>query len=178
MRALTTNDLPAVSFIKPLGPDNEHPGYASLQQGQQHVADLVAAVQNSPYWADTAIIITYDEHGGRWDHVAPPVIDKWGPGSRVPAIIISPFAKKGYVDHTQYETVSILKFIETRWGLAPLSTRDAAANDLTNAFDFGTAPGMPTTGQGDSATLLLLLGLAGLGCVLLPAGVMLRRRNA
>jgi phospholipase C len=178
LRALTTNELPAVSFVKPLGPDNEHPGYAALQQGQQHVADLVAAVQNSPYWADTAIIITYDEHGGRWDHVAPPVIDKWGPGSRVPAIIISPFAKKGYVDHTQYETVSILKFIETRWGLAPLSTRDAAANDLTNAFDFGTAPGMPTTGQGDSATLLLLLGLAGLGCVLLPAGVMMRRRNA
>jgi len=128
--------LPAVTFIKPLGPDNEHPGYATLLTGQQHVADLVSTIQNSGYWADTAIIITYDEHGGRWDHVAPPVIDKWGPGLRVPTILISPFAKKGFVDHTQYDTTSILKFIEARWGLQPLSTRDAAAGDLTTAFDF------------------------------------------
>jgi len=100
------------------------------------VADLVQAVQQSPAWADTAIIITYDENGGFWDHVAPPQGDRWGPGTRVPAIIISPYAKKGFVDHTQYDTTSILKFIETRWGLAPLSARDAAANDLINAFDF------------------------------------------
>ncbi len=145
MTALSSNSLPAVSFIKPLGPDNEHPGYTNLMQGQQHVADLVAAVQNSPYWADTAIVITYDEHGGRWDHVAPPVIDKWGPGSRVPAIIISPFAKKGYVDHTQYETVSILKFIETRWGLQALTDRDAKAADLTAAFDFNATPAAQAT---------------------------------
>jgi len=144
-QSLTTGNLPAVSFVKPLGPDNEHPGYASLLQGQQHVADLVSAVQNSPYAKDTAIIITYDEHGGRWDHVAPPTADRWGPGSRVPTIIVSPFAKRGYVDHTQYDTTSILKFIETRWGLAPLGTRDAAANDLTNAFDFSqvAAPTVP-----------------------------------
>jgi len=173
MRALSTNDLPAVSFIKPLGPDNEHPGYAALLQGQQHVADLVHAVQNSPYWADSAIIITYDEPGGRWDHVAPPVIDKWGPGSRVPAIIISPYAKRGFVDHTQYETVSILKFIETRWDLAPLNSRDAGANNLLNAFEFPTV-GMPTTGAGsDPALLLGLLALAGLA---LLGGVALRRR--
>jgi len=138
-QALQDGSLPAVSFIKPLGPDNEHPGYAALLQGQQHVADLVSAVQASPYWADTAIIVTYDENGGRWDHVAPPVVDRWGPGSRVPAIVISPFARKGFVDHTQYDTTAILKFIETRWDLAPLGTRDAAANDLTNAFDFSAA---------------------------------------
>jgi phospholipase C len=128
--------LPAVTFIKPLGPNNEHPGYATLLNGQQHAADLVAAIQNSPYWQDTAIIITYDEHGGRWDHVSPPVIDKWGPGIRVPAIVISPFARKGFVDHTQYETDSILKLIEERWNLQPLATRDANAGDLTTAFDF------------------------------------------
>jgi acid phosphatase len=128
--------LPAVSFVKPLGPDNEHPGYATLQNGQQHVADLVSAIQSSPVWDDTAIIIAYDEHGGRWDHVPPPVIDRWGPGLRVPAIIISPFARKGFVDHTQYETASILKLIETRWSLEPLSTRDAASGDLLTAFDF------------------------------------------
>ncbi|HEV7663479.1 MAG TPA: alkaline phosphatase family protein [Chloroflexota bacterium] len=128
--------LPAVTFIKPLGPDNEHPGYTNLTNGQLHVADLVSAIQNSPYWSDTAIIITYDEHGGRWDHVAPPVIDKWGPGLRVPTIVISPFARKAFVDHTQYDTTSILKLIETRWSLAPLGDRDARTGDLLTAFDF------------------------------------------
>jgi phospholipase C len=100
------------------------------------VVDLVSAIQNSLYWQDTAIIITYDEHGGRWDHVAPPVIDKWGPGVRVPAIVISPFARKAFLDHTQYETDSILKLIEERWSLAPLSDRDAHAGDMLTAFDF------------------------------------------
>jgi phospholipase C len=131
-----SGNLPAVTFVKPVGSNNEHPGYATLINGQQHVADLVSAIQNSPYWQDTAIIITYDEHGGRWDHVPPPVIDRWGPGSRVPAIIISPFAKKGFVDHTQYETTSILKFIEERWNLPALNDRDGNAGDLMTAFDF------------------------------------------
>ena len=125
-----------MSFIKPLGPDNEHPGYATLINGQQHVADLVSAVQSSQFWNDTAIIITYDEHGGRWDHVAPPVVDRWGPGSRVPTIVISPFAKKGFVDHTAYDTTAILKLIEARWSLQPLTDRDANAGDLLSAFDF------------------------------------------
>jgi phospholipase C len=131
-----SGNLPSVTFIKPLGPNNEHPGYATLLSGQQHAADLVTAIQNSPYWQDTAIIITYDEHGGRWDHVPPPVIDRWGPGSRVPAIVISPFAKKGFVDHTEYETDSILKLIEERWNLEPLATRDANAGDMSTSFDF------------------------------------------
>ncbi len=138
--ALQTGTLPSVSFVKPLGPDNEHPGYAALERGQQHVADIVNAVKNSPFWNDTAIIVTYDENGGRWDHVAPPAGDRWGPGSRVPALVISPYAKRHYVDHTQYETVSVLKLIETRWKLAPLGTRDAKANDLVNAFDFTQTP--------------------------------------
>jgi phospholipase C len=131
---VSNGTLPAVSFIKALGPDNEHPGYANELQGQQHVADIVNAVRGSQYWQDCAIIITYDENGGRWDHVPPPVIDQWGPGTRVPAIIISPFAKRHFVDSTQYETVSILKFIENRFGLPPLTQRDAKANDLSNAF--------------------------------------------
>lgn len=128
--------LPAVSFIKPLGPDNEHPGYASLLQGQQHVADLVAAVQQTPAWRNTAIIITYDENGGRWDHVAPTQLDRWGYGTRVPTIIVSPFVRAGYIDHNQYETVSILKLIEKQFALPPLSPRDAnpAVSDLTTAF--------------------------------------------
>ena len=129
--------LPQVSFIKPLGTNNEHPGYSSLLMGQQHVASLVSALQASPYWKNTVVIITYDENGGRWDHVAPPgPFDRWGPGTRVPTIVISPYAKHGFVDHTQYETTSILALIEKRFGLAPLSTRDAAANPFSNAFDF------------------------------------------
>ncbi len=132
---LKSNSLPAVVFVKALGTDNEHPSSSTPMRGQQHAADLVKAVQDSPYWKDTLIIYTYDENGGRWDHVAPPKGDRWGPGTRVPTIFISPFAKKGFVDHTQYETVSILKFIETRWNLAPLGTRDAAANNILNALD-------------------------------------------
>jgi phospholipase C len=128
--------LPAVSFIKPIGPDNEHPGYASLLQGQEHVAALVHMIMESPYWRDAAIIITYDENGGRWDHVPPPRGDRWGPGARVPTIVISPYAKRRYVDHTLYDTTSILRFIEARWALRPLGERDAAVNDLTAAFDF------------------------------------------
>ena len=126
--------LPSVVFVKPLGPDNEHPGYADMLRGERHVADLVRAVANSPAWPGTVIIVTYDEHGGRWDHVAPPVVDRWGPGIRVPAVIISPLAKRHYVDHTAYDTTSILKLIEMRYGLAPLGTRDAKINGLEGAF--------------------------------------------
>ncbi|MDB5069346.1 MAG: acid phosphatase [Candidatus Eremiobacteraeota bacterium] len=132
---LRNGALPAVSFIKPIGQNNEHPGYTSLVAGQQHVASLVQAVQSSAYWKNAAIIITYDENGGRWDHVAPPAIDRWGPGTRVPFIVISPWAKRGFVDHTQYETVSILALIEKVYGVPALGTRDAAANPFANAFD-------------------------------------------
>jgi len=132
--AAKAGTLPAVSFVKPIGANNEHPGYADLLTGEQHTLDLVNAVMSGPDWKNTAIVITYDENGGFWDHVAPPVVDSWGPGTRIPAIIISPWAKRGFVDHTRYDTTSILATIEHQWGLAPLSTRDAGARDLRNAF--------------------------------------------
>ena len=131
---LKTERLPTVVFIKALGPDNEHPGYAGLLQGQQHVADLVRAVKDSDYWDNTLIIVTYDEHGGRWDHVTPPVTGIWGDGTRVPGIIIGPLAKHHFVDHTQYDTLSILKTIEERFGLEPLSALDAQATSLKNSL--------------------------------------------
>jgi phospholipase C len=132
---LASEDLPAVSFIKPLGPDNEHPGYASLLAGQQHVADIVHAIQNNPAWKHTMIIVTYDENGGRWDHVSPPHANgTWGDGTRVPGIVISPYAKQGFVDHTQHDTLSILKTIETRFGLPSLNQFDAAASDLSSSL--------------------------------------------
>jgi acid phosphatase len=137
---LRERTLPAVSFIKPIGENNEHPGYAPVLRGQQHVAELVNAVRQSPYWNDTAIVITYDENGGRWDHVPPPKGDRWGPGSRVPFIFVSPWAKRHFIDHTQYESVSVLAFIERLYGLQPLTARDAAANPFSNAFDFTQPP--------------------------------------
>ncbi len=137
---VSNSTLPSVVFIKPLGDDNEHPGYASLLQGQQHVSNLVAAVQSNPaLWAHTAIIVTYDEHGGRWDHVAPPVRSIWGPGSRVPGIIISPLAKTNYIDHTQYETLSFLSTVEKRFGITPLTAADAGAATFAPAFNASLA---------------------------------------
>jgi len=136
-RDLARGQLPAVAFLKPIGQLNEHPGYANLLSGQQHVQRLVDAIMASSAWPRTAIFVTYDEYGGRWDHVVPPIIDRWGPGTRVPAVLISPYAKRRFVDHTPYDMTSILKFIETRWKLEPLSTRDAQVNDMTAAFDFG-----------------------------------------
>jgi len=128
--------LPAVSFVKPLGVVNEHPGYSEIVQSEHHVIELIDAVRNGPNWKDAVVIVTYDENGGFWDHVPPPKGDRWGPGTRVPAIIISPFARKGFVDHTIYDTTSILALIEHRFGLRPLSSRDAQAADLSAAFDF------------------------------------------
>ena len=135
--AAQAGNLPEVSFVKPLGIDNEHPGYSDVANGENHALELINDVLNGPNGKDVVIIVTYDENGGFWDHVAPPAIDpKWGPGTRVPAIIVSPFAKSSYVDHNQYETVSILSFIEKRWDLQPLSTRDKNADPLSNAFKF------------------------------------------
>jgi len=135
--AAKNGTLPSVSFVKPLGINNEHPGYSDVANGENHTVELINDVLNGPDGKDALIVVTYDENGGFWDHVAPPVIDKkWGPGTRVPALLVGPFVKKGYVDHTEYETVSILSLIENRWGLSPLSSRDRNANPLQNAFDF------------------------------------------
>ena len=123
-------------FIKALGPDNEHPGYAGLLQGQQHVADLVSAVKSSEYWENTLIIVTYDEHGGRWDHVSPPLANGiWGDGSRVPTLVLGPFAKQGYIDHKYHDTLSILKTIELIFHVPAVSRFDAKANSLQSSLN-------------------------------------------
>jgi phospholipase C len=132
---LSGGNLPSVSFIKQVGENNEHPGYTDLLQGQQATADIVHALQNSPDWAHTAIVITYDENGGRWDHVSAPDNNGiWGDGTRVPTIVISPYAKQGYVDHTEHDTLSILKTIEERYNLPSLNGLDANASDLSSNF--------------------------------------------
>lgn len=127
--------LPPVVFYKPPGILNEHPGYANVLAGDTHIAALVGALEQSPQWPHMLIIVTYDENGGFWDHVPPPKGDRWGPGTRVPAIIISPYAKRGFVDHTQYDTTSILQLITKRFQLEALPGVRKQMGDLTNALD-------------------------------------------
>jgi len=138
LEAIDRGTLPQVAFYKPEGTLNEHPGDADLLAGDRHIAEIIARIRGSALWASTAIIVTYDENGGYWDHVAPPKGDRWGPGTRIPAIIVSPWAKKGYVDSTPYDTTSILKFITRRFGLEPLPGVRSNMGNLTNAFDFST----------------------------------------
>ncbi|MBC3863511.1 acid phosphatase [Undibacterium jejuense] len=126
--------LPQVTFYKPQGELNEHPGYTDVMSGDEHIANLVKKLQASPQWKNMLIIVTYDENGGFWDHVAPPKADRWGPGNRIPAIIISPYAKRGYIDSTPYDTTSILKLITKRFKLAPLPGVRETAGDLTGAL--------------------------------------------
>ena len=133
--AIDSGNLPQVAFYKPTGVLNQHPGYADVVSGDIHIAELLERIRKSPQWSSTVIIVTYDENGGFWDHVPPPAGDRWGPGTRIPAIIISPFAKKGYVDKTPYDTTSIIKFLTQRFGLEPLPGVRTNAGDLTNALE-------------------------------------------
>lgn len=130
--------LPQVAFYKPAGQFNEHPGYTDVLSGDQHIAGILNKIKTSPVWKKTVVIVTYDENGGFWDHAAPPTGDRWGPGTRIPAIIVSPFAKRHFIDHNSYDTTSIIKFITARFGLEPLPGVRAQAGDLMNAFDFKT----------------------------------------
>jgi phospholipase C len=144
IRVVDGGKLPQVAFYKPSGTLNQHAGYTDVQSGDKHIADVIAHLEKSPQWAHMLVVVTYDENGGFWDHMPVPKADRWGPGSRIPAIIVSPMAKKGFVDHTPYDTASILRFLTKRFGLETLdgvAMRDkgAAANgngfgDLTNAL--------------------------------------------
>jgi acid phosphatase len=135
--AAKNGTLPQVSFVKPYGAENEHPGYASEPNGSDHLVDLLQAVTSGPQAKDTLVVVTYDEFGGQWDHVSPPVVDKWGPGTRIPALVLSAGMVKSGVDHTQYDTTSIMATIERSYDLAPVATRDAEVKDLTAAVRLG-----------------------------------------
>ncbi|MFO1337038.1 MAG: acid phosphatase [Burkholderiaceae bacterium] len=133
--AIDAGRLPAVSFYKPVGKLTQHPSYTDLAQGDAHVDELLQRLKRSPLWPRMAVIVTYDENGGYWDHLPPPQGDRWGPGTRIPALVISPFARKGYVDNTPYDTTSIIKLITRRFGLQPLPGVRPGAGDLSNAFE-------------------------------------------
>jgi acid phosphatase len=136
-------ELNAVSFVKPIGAENEHPGYTGENKGSDHLVDLLKAIEGSSCAKDTMLVVTYDEFGGSWDHVPPPgqggapgAHDQWGPGTRIPALIVSPHLRGDFVvDHTEHDTTSILATIEYRFGLTPLSDRDADVPDLSSVYD-------------------------------------------
>ena len=139
---LKNGTLPEVSYLVPDWNDSEHPP-AVIQRGMWYVTRLVNAVMKSKYWDNSAIFITWDDYGGFYDHVPPPQLDAFGLGPRVPALLISPYAKAGHIDRRTYEFSSILKFIETRWHLPQLTERDAEARDMMGAFDFEQTPLAP-----------------------------------
>ena len=143
---IARGDLPAVTFYKPQGNLNMHAGYSDVEAGDRHIANILNALQSGPQWQNMLVVVTFDENGGWWDHVAPPKGDRWGPGTRIPALIVSPHARKGYVDHTFYDTGSIARFLVRRFGLetlpglverdhATLAAGGPAPGDLTNALD-------------------------------------------
>jgi len=140
--------LPSVSWLIAGGVDSEHPPN-SMCEGENWTVQQVNAILQSPlYKNNTAIFITWDDFGGFYDHVDPPSVDEYGLGLRVPLIIISPYARKGaggsgMISHTQYEFSSVLKFIEEDFGVPPLTTRDANANDTTDSFNFIQVPRAP-----------------------------------
>lgn len=138
--ALRDGTLPAVAFVKPHWSENAHAQSSTVGAGDRFVGAMVRAVMASRYWSNAAIVITYDEGGGWFDHVRPPTVDRFGLGTRVPTLIVSPYARRGMVAHGQYDHASILKFIEWRWNLAPLTERDRRANAFLEAFDFSQSP--------------------------------------
>ena len=139
LAAIESGSLPPVTFYKPQGNLNMHAGYSDVNAGDRHLARVVDALQKSPQWAHMLVVITVDENGGWWDHVAPPKGDRWGPGTRIPTLIISPFARKGFVDHTIYDTGSILRFITRRFALQKLPGLLAREKAMLAAG--GLAPG-------------------------------------
>ncbi|MBA3349941.1 MAG: hypothetical protein H0T12_05240 [Actinobacteria bacterium] len=135
--------LAPVSWVVPGPGVNEHPGGPSVCVGENWTVSVVNQIMRSKYWEDTAIFLTWDDFGGFYDHVPPPHYDEMGLGPRAPLLIISPWAKEGYVDSTEYEFSSVLKFIESVHGLDCMTMRDCQASNMMNAFDFEqtTPPG-------------------------------------
>jgi phospholipase C len=134
-----SGNLPAVSWIVIGSGMSEHPP-ASPCTGENWTVRQLNAVMQGPDWNSTAVFLTWDDFGGFYDHVPPPMVDNFGFGPRVPLIIISPFARSGFISQTVYEFASLLKFAEQRFGLDPLTDRDALANDMLDSFDFSQAP--------------------------------------
>ncbi len=176
--------LPAVSYIVPSGTSERPP--SNIGSGQRFVRSLVDGLSASSMWSTSAFIWTYDTSGGWYDHVRPPQVDEAGYGFRVPALLVSPFAKRGDVDHTQLDSTSILRFIEDNWSLPPLAARDANSASLTTAFDFAAAPRpasfvpadrpAPAVARSNTSVVVLLYGVVVAAAVALIIVVARRKR--
>ena len=139
LRVARRGELPALTWVVPNVHDSDHPG-GGPDTGPEWVARVVDAIGEGPHWKSTAIVVVWDDWGGLYDHVPPPQIDYQGLGFRVPMLVISPYAKKGYVSHTQYEFGSILKFVENTFQLGSLYTSDVRATSIADCFDFTQPP--------------------------------------
>jgi phospholipase C len=139
---ITNNALPAVSWVIPDQPESDHPAdNHTPDQGPAWIASVVNAIGGSSYWDSTAIVVVWDDWGGFYDNIPPPLLDNAGGlGFRVPMIVVSPYVPAGTISHTQYEFGSILKFIEETFGLGSLGTTDARATSIGNIFNFKQSP--------------------------------------
>ncbi len=142
VRDIDLGRLPPVTWITPRFELSEHPEW-NFCYGENWSTRVIDAIMRSPMWKDTAIFLTWDDYGGFYDHVPPPQVDDFGFGIRVPLIVISPYAKRGVVDHRLGEFSSILRFIEDNWGLTQLTHRDRDARNLSYDFDFTQTPRPP-----------------------------------
>ena len=135
-------NLKPVSFVKPIGEENEHPGYGGENAGNTHLVSLLKSIESSKCRKDTMVVVNYDEFGGQWDHVTPPgqggvagAHDAFGPGTRLPALVLAPHLQGSFVtDHAPHDTTSILATIEHRFHVVPLGARDASVRDLSTVF--------------------------------------------
>jgi len=128
-----------VSWVIPTGANSDHANTLS-NSGPSWVASVVNAIGTSRYWNSTAVFVTWDDWGGWYDHVPPQIFNSYELGFRVPLIVISPYAKPGYVSHVPHEFGSLLRFTEEQFGLGSLGYTDARADDLADCFNFAQAP--------------------------------------
>lgn len=142
LRDLAAGNLASVVWVMPKNEESEHPP-SEITVGEHYIVSLVNAIMQSKYWDSTVIFLTWDDYGGWYDHVPPPQIDSFGLGFRVPCLIISPYAREGFVDDKQADFTSILRFIETRYSIPPLTHRDAVTSNMLEAFDFSQPPRKP-----------------------------------
>jgi phospholipase C len=136
---ISNETLPAMSWVIPDKPDSDHPG-GQVDNGPSWVASVANAVGQSPYWASTAIIVVWDDWGGLYDNAPPAQHGFGGLGFRVPALIVSPYAKAGYISQTNYEFGSILKYVENNWNLGSLGTTDKTSTSIIDCFDYSQKP--------------------------------------
>lgn len=141
--------MPAVTYVDPLGSAgfSEHPP-ENVSLGESWTMEIVNEVMRGPLWKSTAVFLTWDESGGYYDHVPPPQIDEWGYGFRVPLLVISPYAKRSWIDSEVMDHTSILKFLAINWRLPPLTQREARAHDMLSAFSFGDGQMATSLGSG------------------------------